>query len=264
MLAWLDRMTHPDGKIAFFNDAAFGIAPDRSALEAYARRVGVPSSTAELGESGYLRLENDHIVVIFDAAPLGPDYQPGHGHADTLSFELSYGGRRVFINSGTSTYDVGPDRAFERGTAAHNTIRIDGVDQSEMWGAFRVARRALPLDVRTDGRLFAEAAHDGYHRLRHKVTHRRRIELSGDTVVITDGLEGRGQHAVELFYHIAPGADPKVILDPKLKAELIPSAYHTGFNVSVPNRTIVGRWYGDCPVFFKTQLDLSGSTDKNR
>src|SRR5205823_3153302 len=86
MLGWLERMIHPDGKISFFNDAAFGIALDPSALQAYAGRLGIPATAMVLGESGYVRLENDHVVVIFDAAQLGPDYQPGHGHADTLSF----------------------------------------------------------------------------------------------------------------------------------------------------------------------------------
>lgn len=257
MLGWLDRMTHPDGRIPFFNDAAFGIASDLGALRAYAGRLGVPSASMVLGESGYLRLENDHIVTIFDAAPLGPDYQPGHGHADTLSFELSFRGRRVLVNSGTSTYDAGPVRTFERGTAAHNTMRIDGVDQSEMWGAFRVARRARPFDIRTDHRLFAEAAHDGYHRLRPGITHRRRIDLNGETVLITDRLEGRGRHTVELFYHVAPGADPKIQLDPKLSCEVIPSVYSNGFNTLIPNRTVVGRWSGQCPIDFETRIAFS-------
>jgi uncharacterized heparinase superfamily protein len=261
MLAWLQHMMHPDRRISFFNDAAFGVAPDTSALHAYAERLGIPAAAVVLGDSGYLRLENDHIVVLFDAAPLGPDYQPGHSHADTLSFELSYRGNRVFINSGTSTYDPGPARTFERGTAAHNTIRVDGVDQSEMWGAFRVARRARPFDVRTDNRLFVEAAHDGYHRLWPQVTHRRRIHLSGDTVVINDQIEGRGQHTVELFFHVAPGADPNMQFDPKLIREVTPSLYCTGFNASVPNRTVIGRWSGHCPVHFETRVDLSGSTD---
>src|SRR6267378_2144734 len=80
---------------------------------------------AELGNSGYIRLENKDTVVLFDAAPIGPDYQPGHAHADTLSLEVSHRGRRVLVNSGTSTYERGPERAKERGTAAHNTIVID-------------------------------------------------------------------------------------------------------------------------------------------
>ncbi len=263
MLGWLEQMTHPDGGISFFNDAALGIAPRQDALQSYARRMGIFAERVILGESGYRRISNGKNVVIFDAAPLGPDYQPGHGHADALSFEFSRNGRRVLVNSGTSTYDEGPVRAFERGTAAHNTIRIDGVDQSEMWGSFRVARRARTFDVRSDGRTFAEAAHDGYRRLRHKLVHRRRIELSGDTLTLRDWLEGRGQHRVEMFFHFAPGTNPAVQFDPAMTTEVGSSVYSPGFNLAVPNRTLIGHWSGPCPVSFVTRIRLSDTPDSS-
>jgi uncharacterized heparinase superfamily protein len=256
MLGWLNHMTHPDGEISLFNDAAFGIAPRLSALEAYSRRLDVRPTARPLGKSGYVRLENDSVVIIFDAAPLGPDYQPGHGHADTLSFELSSHGQRIFVNSGTSTYEANPLRNYERGTAAHNTVRIDGLDQSEVWAVFRIARRARPYDVHTDHRSFAEAAHDGYHRLRPKVTHRRRIDLNGDVVTITDRIEGSGHHSVELFFHLAPGADPELHMDPKLSCSVITSAFSTGWNTRIPNRVVLGKWSGQCPVELVTRVKL--------
>jgi hypothetical protein len=124
-----------------------GISPNRCTLQAYAYRLGFHSAALPLDDRGYVRLENENVVVIFDAAVLGPDYQPGH--ADTLSFELSNRGQRVLVNSGTSTYESNSVRSFERGAAAHNTVRIDSMDQSEMWAAFRVARPARPHDVHT-------------------------------------------------------------------------------------------------------------------
>jgi hypothetical protein len=257
MLGWLDCMVHPDGEISFFNDAALGVAPDRSALESYAANLGIFRTRLRLGESGYRRIGNRRVAVIFDAAPLGPDYQPGHGHADALSFEASCDGRRVLVNSGTSTYDKGFDRAYEVGTAAHNTILIDGVDQSEMWGAFRVARRAVPFDIRTDQHSFVEAAHDGYQRLAHKVTHRRRIELNNDILVITDWVEGSGVHKVDIFFHLAPDAHPVVQLDPKMTRETSSSTWRSRFNTGLPNRTVVGHWSGPCPARFETRIELS-------
>src|SRR6266702_3028005 len=257
MLRWLDQMTHPDGEIAFFNDAAFGIAPDRCALQAYARRLGFHSAGLSLGDSGYVRLENEIVVVIFDAAVLGPDYQPGHGHADALSFELSNRGQRVLVNSGTSTYESNSIRAFERGTAAHNTVRIDGVDQSEMWAAFRVARRARPYDLYTDHHSFAEAAHDGYHRLSPKVTHRRRIDLRENLVTITDRLEGCGYHSAEVFFHLAPAANPELKLDPKLRSFVSSATFSTGWNERISNRVVIGRWSGRCPVEFVSRINLA-------
>ncbi|MCB0055622.1 MAG: heparinase II/III family protein, partial [Caldilineaceae bacterium] len=150
MLDWLRAMTHPDGGLAFFNDAAFGIAPAPEELEAYARRLGlgprvVPSDGLHhLASSGYVRLQNQDAVAILDVGEIGPTYLPGHAHADSLSFELSLGGRRFVVNSGTSLYDDCEERLRQRSTAAHSTVVVDGADSSEVWHSFRVARRALP------------------------------------------------------------------------------------------------------------------------
>src|SRR5271157_263629 len=138
MLGWLNRMSHPDGQISFFNDSAFGVAPEPSLLFDYAARLGIQPINTHPAPSGYIRLENDATVILFDAGPVGPDYQPGHAHADTLSFELSHRGQRLLVNSGISTYECGAERQWQRGTAAHNTVRVDGCDQSEVWSAFRV------------------------------------------------------------------------------------------------------------------------------
>jgi len=107
MRGWLAAMCHPDGEIACFNDAAIGIAPAPAELENYSDRLGLPpisqpaSGLDELAESGYIRLQNKAAAVLLDVAQVGPDYQPGHAHADTLSFELSIFGQRIlrFIRS---------------------------------------------------------------------------------------------------------------------------------------------------------------------
>jgi len=122
MRRWLSGMCHPDGEIAFFNDAAIGIAPTPIELERYADAIfgGVPATTApdvgathgtlrirHLAESGYVRADAPNAALLLDVAPVGPDYQPAHAHADTLSFELSLFGSRVIVNGGTSGYGVG-------------------------------------------------------------------------------------------------------------------------------------------------------------
>lgn len=258
MLCWLRKMTHPDGGIAFFNDAAFGIAPEPAELLGYAARLGIDAAAVSEGNaSGYVRLESGGAVVLFDAAHLGPDHQPGHGHADTLSFELSVGARRVLVNSGTSTYERGPERQWQRGTAAHNTVRVDGEDQSEVWSAFRVARRARPFGLRTDGKTFVEAAHDGYRRLPSPVIHRRRVELAGDRLRVTDALEGSGPHQVEIFFHFHPEAEARIELDRKLTGSRAKSYWYPAFNRAVENATVTGRWAGPCPVTFETTIFLS-------
>ena len=141
MLGWLHLLTHPDGGIAFFQDAAFGMAPAPREIAAYAQRLGVRAESAPgatpAGASGYARLSREQTVLLMDAGSPGPAHQPGHAHAGALSVELSHRGQRFLVNSGTSTYEPGPTRAYERSTAAHNTLRLNGRDQSEMWAAFR-------------------------------------------------------------------------------------------------------------------------------
>ena len=257
MLGWHTAMCHPDGRISFFNDAAFGVAPEFDELSSYAQRLGIASRSPGLSESGYVRLETDKAVVLFDAALIGPDYQPGHAHSDTLSFELSVFGRRVLVNSGTATYESSEDRQKQRATAAHNTIRVDRQDQSETWGAFRVARRARPVQVKTDRAMFAEAAHTGYLRLKDPVLHTRRLELKPDALMITDRLEARGVHELETFFHVHPDAQVSLSLDPKLSRSVEDTEWFPEFNRRIPNKTIVGRWAGQCPVEFVTRVSLS-------
>jgi uncharacterized heparinase superfamily protein len=256
MLGWLAQMTHPDGEISFFNDAAFGVAPRPEQIREYAARLGTAAWTTTLGESGYVRLERGGTVLLFDAAPIGPDYQPGHAHADTLSFEVSHRGRRVLVNSGTSTYENDGERLRQRSTAAHNTVRIDGVDQSEVWSAFRVARRARPFGLTTDRKSYVEAAHTGYHRLPSPVTHRRRVDLADDRVIVTDNIEGHGEHRIELFWHLYPGADVRLESDPDLEIKRRRSTFHPQFGVSVPNECITATWHGLCPRTITTVFTL--------
>ena len=222
MHAWLLTMSHPDGKISLFNDAAFDIAPSVAELDGYARRVlvgvppKVPSPLVQLRESGYLRLALGPAVVLLDAAPIGPDYLPGHAHADTLSFELSVGAQRVLVNSGTSCYGSSPERLRQRGTAAHNTVVVNGQDSSEVWCGFRVARRAYPLELNIQQSADASAtevycAHNGYARLKGKPIHHRIWRFDAQGLSVIDRVDGPHQSA-EARFHFHPAV--QVQIDP--------------------------------------------------
>jgi uncharacterized heparinase superfamily protein len=212
MLGWLADMTHPDGEIGFFNDAAFGIARTHAELAAYAASFGiVQTRNAEalrvLDASGYLRLQSGPFWVIFDAAEIGPSYLPGHGHADVLSLEVSLDEQRLLTNSGTSTYENDAVRNEERSTAAHATVEIEGYSSSEVWASFRVGRRARPFDLSTgtkDGVLSAAASHDGYRWLPGKPIHRRHIAVSPEALRVTDSITGTGEHSVRGRFPLHP------------------------------------------------------------
>ncbi|MBL0141380.1 MAG: alginate lyase family protein [Betaproteobacteria bacterium] len=217
---WLQSMCHPDGEIAFFNDAAIGIAPSPEELERYATALlGALTATegmsgnalrvSHLGTSGYVRSESRNAVMLMDVAPIGPDYLPGHAHADTLSFELSIFGQRVIVNGGTSRYGLGPERDAERGTPTHSTVTIDGENSSEVWAGFRVARRARPfgLKVRSDDeRLEVSCAHDGYCRLRGRPVHWRTWDMMARNLRIEDRVEGQFSTA-EARFHLHPAVN---------------------------------------------------------
>ena len=147
--------------------------------------------------------------------PLGPDYLPGHAHADTLSFELSLFGRRVLVNSGTSEYGTGPERLRQRGTPAHNTVTINDADSSEVWGGFGVGRRARPLGLwvgNSDHTMKVSCSHDGYSRLSGRPVHRRLWHFSPGELKVTDTIEGYFNRARARFHfhpdvHVQAAAD---------------------------------------------------------
>ncbi|MFM8732514.1 MAG: heparinase II/III-family protein, partial [Phycisphaerales bacterium] len=115
-------------------------------------------------------------------------------------------GRRLVINSGTSEYRTGPERQRQRGTPAHTTVSIDGQDSSEVWGGFRVARRARPFGLavsHADARVEVACAHDGYRRLAGSPVHRRRWVLDAAGLDVHDEVPGAPGRAC-IHLHWAP------------------------------------------------------------
>jgi len=149
----------------------------------------------------------NEIRLVVDAGPLGYQTIAAHGHADALAFTLSVGGREFLIDPGTYAYHTqDPWRRYFRGTAAHNTLRVDGMDQSQSGGNFMWLRKAdarCTLWRPSDERDVFEGWHNGYTQLPDPVVHRRRISLEKRTrrVLIEDILQMSGAHDLELFFH---------------------------------------------------------------
>lgn len=209
MLTWLVAVSHPDGGISFFNDAAFGVSPSNSALIAYAGRFGIKYNNelqglSDLSASGYVRMELSNCVVLADLAEIGPTYLPGHAHADSLSFELSIHGKRIIVNSGTSEYDSGVERLRQRGTSAHNTLSIDGQDSSEVWSSFRVGSRANVFNRKFENRsgiLRVSGTHNGFEKRGIGPAHTREFTLSRGELTIADSLSWSSAAEVHYYFH---------------------------------------------------------------
>lgn len=241
----------PDGLLPLFNDSAFGIAPAFDELADYWQRLGGEPISGVVGElidyqpSGLFGYRHGSDMVIIDAGDIGPSYQPGHTHCDMLSYELMFNSQRVIVDSGVCEYQPGPMRHYVRSTRAHNTVSIDGADQSEVWGEFRVARRAKILSAtinNTAGDCVFEGSYQGFHQAGAGLRHRRELAVKKDdqqgiaAITITDHIEGSGEHLVESFIHFHPALECvdeqgviKLALGDRVIAELIignSASYH--------------------------------------
>lgn len=281
MLKALSIQCHPDGEIAFFNDSAIGIAAKPVEIKKYASRLGVfVDEVSEmragcLPNTGYFSVKRKEWFLIIDAAPIGPDYMPGHAHADTLSFELSKAGQRIFVNSGTSCYGISQERLRQRQTPAHNALSVDKYDSSEVWSGFRVARRAKIVDRKiniSDKKDVISAAHNGFERLKAIGLHRRTWEFFDKGLYISDHIEGAGTHFVNVFFHFHPGIhvrkcwdgwhiyDANEVLIAKIETDKIAedvlqgSTYHPEFGISIPNQVLVCKVVGELPLTISTRV----------
>lgn len=138
----------------------------------------------------------------------------GHGHADSLSVTLRSRERDLLIDPGTCEYvGEGNDRNVFRGTAMHNTLRVDGLDQSEPASLFSWQRLTQSKVKRwIQGKSFdlLVASHGGYQELSPPVTHSRYVlSLKNGMYLIRDRIEGAGRHRIEISWHL--GQDLQLI-----------------------------------------------------
>lgn len=260
MAAALAFYRHPDGGLALFNDGAVG---DAAHLDRLLKRAGNPDAPRILPDTGYARLERGGTVLLLDAGKVGPDENPGHAHADTLSLELSLAGERVIVNGGTYAYQHRLRNLF-RGTAAHATVSVDGADSAEVWAGFRVGRRPRRVELETknldEGDCAAMGVHDGYRHI--GATHTRKVVMAGDGRTIRGEDQVRFRRAarrkVSAVFPLAPGVDCRLERDdlarltmPDGKSytlavqgarlDVHDTRYAPQFGVLVSNRTLVAQ-----------------------
>lgn len=184
------------------------------AFDALRPAAPLTSPSQALLQGGYVVLrtswQEDADQVVFDTGPLGCPHSSGHGHADHLAIQCSFRGQPYIVDPGTFCYTS--DRSWRshfRETAAHSTVEVDGIGQATATGPFAwdaKPPRARLLRWGSGDRLdFAEAEHDAYARLPRPVVHRRQVILvkSGYCVVV-DGLDGDGEHRLDLRFQFAP------------------------------------------------------------
>lgn len=281
-MTWLETMIYNNGELSHFNDCANGIAPNYSNLKDYAIKLGIAEKSLCNNklyfhqESGFVVYKDEKSHLIADFGKIGPDYLPGHAHADTLSFELAVNGKRIVVNSGTSVYGSSDDRLLQRGTGAHSTIQIDEENSSEVWSGFRVARRAVPFNIKINSskelnnEISFQASHNGYLRLKNKAIHTRKFNLSKNSWSIEDEISGYGNSVVSRFY-LHPEIEVRksekgmtlsknhidlvdFIYDRKLGLQLIDTFYHDQFGVNKANKCI--QVSGISPIKIEVKFEI--------
>ena len=198
MLGWMKEMTFSNGHLARLNDSANQIAPASNELIWYAHQLGVEPTEINLSESGYRKFSTYAYEAIVDVGKIGPSYIPGHAHSDTFNFLLHHRGKPFIVDTGISTYEKNKRRNIERSTASHNTVMIDGEEQSEMWGGFRVGRRAN-ITLLEEKENLIRAVHDGYQRISCK--HQRDFIFQNRTLRIEDSIIGNKEGTAFLHFH---------------------------------------------------------------
>jgi uncharacterized heparinase superfamily protein len=272
--AWL---RHPDGGIPLFNDAALNGAVDPAHLLSGGSAELTPRRGGRYFEAmGMVVWHGEPWSVFYDVGPIGPDYQPGHAHADTLSLECSYRGQRFIVDPGTYHYDRDERRRYDRGTAAHNTVALDGQDSSEVWHIFRVGRRAYPRAVQvvfSGSGVIASAAHTGYDHLPGRPRHTRQLVVDGTAELrIVDRIEGDGSHRVQGGFLLGPGwtATPvpagwlvrreaqslriRVQSSSPLELSLEMRSYHPSFGVEIISPRLCWQTAGPLPLHVSTSM----------
>jgi len=166
-------------------------------------------------QGGYAVLGGAGCHLVFDAGPLGYLGIAAHGHADALSFCLAIDGEWWLVDPGTYAYHSDSGwRSYFRGTSAHNTIRVNRQDQSQIGGAFMWLRKAVAgfeavAEENNEIYQIVKGRHDGYAAI--GVSHCRELKLSAakQQLEIVDTLKSRGRQGkvAEIYYHFAPDVD---------------------------------------------------------
>lgn len=204
MLTWLENMM-VNGKLPMVNDSYDLNEQEIQRTINYANDLGLFRHDIPLGNSGYRMIRKSDYSLLFDIGNIGPDYIPGHAHADSLQFLLWARQKEMIVDTGVSTYERNEVRQGERSTSAHNTIVVEEVNSSEVWSSFRVGARAKILDVieTTDS---IEASHDGYQYF--GAVHQRKITCYDHEIVITDKIMSVKKYRSKSYLHFHPNARP--------------------------------------------------------
>lgn len=207
MLGWSASVRFSSGRYPVVNDSVEHPKPSLEFLVQLAACSGILPDTRDLSESGFRMIRASRYELFLDVDALEPAAAPGHQHTDTFSFLLEAGGEDFLVEAGVTDYTNSRQRQFERSTAAHNTVTIDGINQSDVYGAFRAGKRNRIIFLE-ERKGYVSAAHDGYIAL--GATHRRSWTYDEQAVVVCDELTGTSAESGIAHLHVDKSAVDEV------------------------------------------------------
>ncbi|MFD0693371.1 alginate lyase family protein [Paenibacillus sp. GCM10027628] len=174
----------------------------------------VPATVA-FPQTGYYVMKDAEQYLFFDAASMGG----AHGHADALNLEWMWKRNLLFLDPGRYTYEEGEWRRYFKSTRAHNTVTVDGLDQTpyvstQEWGT-PLAECVTNRWITGEAYDFIDASHNGYMRLDAPVLHHRWLLLgkTSSLLIIVDWLEGEGEHDIEQRFQLPPSSQVRILDD---------------------------------------------------
>ena len=296
-LSYLSDTLFPDGTIPLFNDCVSNIPVPPSELFAYARRLDLHVNDRRREKVGLIsfpdsglygfRAGNDMFLI--DCGDIGPEHQPGHTHCDFLSYELMIANRRIIVDTGVCEYEAGDLRDYVRSTKAHNTIVVDGGEQSEIWGEFRVARRAKKIAAairKSRNTVKFTGAFRGFYHVRKMIEHQRTVTVALrpegkmlERFSVTDLVNGQGHHVAESYVHFHPdltlerspsgefeifdgSSRVAVIHHPREQEARLESSFHCpDFGKQLPNQVLILQVCGTLPLTLRYEIEILPRTD---
>jgi len=207
----LRTLRHPDGALALFNGGQEGKAADLDLL--LGQTDPTTSSPVSAPYAGFQRLNAGSTVILMDCGQPGG---PGHNHhAGTLSFELSFGRKRLIVNCGARSGKNDPWRTALAATAAHSTLTVN--DTSSAAFALDGTMRRGPVDVtckRQDSEIgtLVETSHSGYVNT-FGLTHHRALfmDATGEDIRGEDRLTGTGGEYASIRFHLHPDVQASLV-----------------------------------------------------
>ena len=253
---WLGRSRWTYNREDLFPQADWWLGRAEGRAEGCAEGAAPGTAASRLfPDAGMAVMSAGDRQVLVDAGPFGP-WGAGHSHSDTVSLVARIGNREILIDPGTYTYVGDPvERDWFRGSAAHNTIRVDAQDQAIPVNPFRWADRPA-VSIRTwttseDADSLDAAC------VSHGVTHRRRVRfVKPDLLLIVDEITGPpGEHIIEQFWHLGSAKDRDRITVSG-RAELIESWRSPVFGAKSRGPALVVRRKSALPVVLATTVHL--------